>query len=241
MKALDLPMFQDRQRNQLDELSQLIEPFEFVGNEVLACVPETIPLSFEDFVDGYGRVSTYPSKTTIIRTHIKKFWTPKESWISLPDEVIEKFQIVSTAEEMQLDYVNRQIIGGAISIVKQATHFTDEEMMNIMVAKFKLLISCGKSATAARIAEIADIFDVSNKITNTRSGRGKVSALKDAIEQKIRDNEIMIRNVDLGGTLGYWINGYLKDGSKAALKNIAVFKMMTHSGKAIYSVQGEAL
>ena len=72
-----------------------------------------------------------------------------------------------------------------------------------------------------------------------KSGKKKVTAIKERLIKIFETNEWRIRDMALANKVGFWIKGYISGGNLADLTNLCKLKVMTHNNMPIYSVKEE--
>lgn len=240
MKGLEF--IQDKAKNNMDELTQLMEPFECKFNDALAKFPERFTLDPVYLMSKLGGPNlNTPSMFQVLQQHAddNNIDLDGVSTTSLDDYF--KFEV---AENTQIDLENG-CFQGEISVVRCKDFLNDEQMMDSMVKRFRQHIrseiSKATDTTAARLHEIADVFGLLDQVKSTSRNIKKRDIIVDEISELIENHKIRIRDVELGSRFGRWIAKFLRDGNLAAKKNIATLKIMSHSDQGIYSIHGEEL
>jgi hypothetical protein len=144
--------------------------------------------------------------------------------------------------EIFVDIENNTITGPKLKIIKEKMMFEEEELAGFMGQNgLPMLLSSDISKmTIERCNEIAELLGC-NEATKKRSINQKFHFIYKTVNSNIRENKWNIKNTDLADKVCMWIRAYLVDGSLPALTNFCKFKVMTHNGDAIYSVEEEPI
>lgn len=239
-----MDLFKDKKFEEFDELTQLIEPFIFELNTVLGKVPEENNLSFEDIIKlTDGRIDSRGLNKRDVLEFIYKRNNCDISDMSYENKrEISNCFVFEIIGDCAID-ASVPSMTGAITLVKTRSQYNDNEIMDYMVnhmsdAMFRGIRKASQT-TASRFHEIAESFGFLEEMKKCTAHKQRTRLLKDKIVSCVKDNEIRIRDVNLGIRFGRWINKWLCDGNLAALKNIATLKIVSHADKAIYSINEE--
>ena len=123
--------------------------------------------------------------------------------------------------------------------------FNDEEIQDYMFKKMKECMFNGlrkaSDCPASRFHELAESFGFLDEMKKCTTFKSRKRLMGEKILACFRDNEVRIRDVELGIRFGTWIAAYLGNGNLAALKNIATLKIVSYENKAIYSIKEELI
>ena len=238
-------IFDDKKLNQFDELTQLIEPFVFPINSNLNRFPKVTEITYEDvrnMQDGSSATSTLYLSTILD-------YVNKKMKLDIPFNVVsdDNFKKKFSMEIIEGTILNLEegTMNGVITIKKEESVYNDKEIKEIMIGNCVSSAFSGirkqKNAPASRIHELAETMGILSTLKDQRGFSDKVRVLREKIKEELETNRIRIRDVDLAIQYGRWINKFLSDGNMAALKNIALLRIMSHTDKAIYSIQEESL
>ncbi len=133
------------------------------------------------------------------------------------------------------------ITGPKLKITKHKSMFEEEELVGFMGREgLKALIAIAptKDLTIERCNEVAELLGCTEALSK-RSVNQKYELIYKSVHSHIRENKWNIKNVELSNKVCFWIKNYLVDGNLPSLTNFCKFKVMTHNGDAIYSIEEE--
>lgn len=232
-------VFDDKKFEELDWVSQAIEPIDSEMNEYLGKLPDEVSIDFETYIkmigDSYGAdVSLDRAVEHLMQKHCSNC---QLSW-DQKDELVKCFAFEMSGEPI-INFVDKTISGGELKLIKTASTL-DEKVLE------KLLGREGIQAVRnnympedgiGRANEIMEILGGCEGGLRTRSIRRKRAALHDRLVKLFKDNEWNIKDTTLANKVGFWICSYVKEGNLAAFSNFCRLKVMTHKGQPIYSME----
>lgn len=248
-----MSIYADKVYDELDFISQATEPFMDNVENLFSAIPDRILLHPEDICE-----STYVSRSyanismkEVIRKKIKKI---VEELIAsdrskydtdLCDLFTEKSFFTVESENLQPVEIN--VFTGdcniPLYIVKKTFSIKNEEIMSFAKNKtwnsfryvyFDYHKSQSNTDSIRRIKELCDIFNVD--CSRTKNIKVIADELASQIWQKINNDTYRIRTHRLMYLIGRWSKHYIDHGDIGSYANLTRFKLMTHSGKAIYSL-----
>jgi len=234
-------VFDDKKFEELDWISQATEPIDSQMNEVLGKVPEIISIDFpvyKKIVDsGYGLDLSLVSAITYA---IAKF-TPGSPISRSQMSALEKcFVLEFAGDEIILDFENKTISGGEITLVKLNSTM-DEKVLESMLGSEGIdqltYARFGGPGALARTNEVMELLGKCEDGLRTRSERRKRSILHKRMRILFKNNEWKIKDTELANKVGAWIAEYITDGNLSAFSNFCRLKVMTHKDQPIYSMK----
>lgn len=237
-------MFTDKVYEDLDELSQLVEPFNCELNDELAIIPDCIEITVDDIMHQLGDLGRW-STFSVERFMIIKIREYKGSDSVLADiwGAIDKFFKLKVEGEDVRSFtidIEKNTMSHKLVIVKDKLCYEEKELEKMSRNRFhrqvRDLLWQASKVNKSRLNEIAELFNA-EKSRQSRNWDKKVSLLCDHIKSMMEDRDLNIRDLGLAERFGRWVGLYVRDGSLPALTNITKLKIMTHSGKPIYSIE----
>lgn len=244
-----MELFKDKVYESLDDISQMVEPYQWDLNEQLGQMPDEIIIDerlIRDAIDT-GYICLYTSD--ILQDKANELGLESVA-IAISEKsllIYEFYDMVSEyiddgiteKNSMSYDPVINKITGGHIKLVKKKMAFEDRDIEDRMINDLEnsLLRSfCTvSSVNKSRINEIADLFGAKDVISE-RKARLKVRKLINRYKNLIRERELNIRDFKLMERFVRWNILYIKDGKLPALSNITKVKIMMRSKLPIYSI-----
>jgi hypothetical protein len=232
-------VFDDKKFEELDWISQAMEPIDSRLNEVLGKVPEEIIIDFKLYKnilhDSHNidltldRVISYVTKQ-YVNEHI--------SWRQL-DTLKQCFKLEITSEDVLLDFEKQEIVGGEIKFVKLMSTM-DEKVLEGLLGSEGIEAVSHTNFSGSGLSRANEIMELLGKCEHglkTRSERKKKLVITKRLRALFKDNEWKIKDTELANKVGTWISSYISEGSLAALSNFCRLKVMTHKEQPIYSME----
>ena len=227
--------FADVKYDNMDWISQAVEPIESDLEARWALIPDEMEISPDDlYIDSSGYINLgNAARHQILKCdpmfNIGLFW---------PFGYDELFQ-TEINTEIEWDVINKKFSSPLI-LRKKKRALTQQDLMRIMVYRVSdkiRNISINSDDEVLRAREVLDLIDHSRLVAAGRSKYKLAREINDATQAKITANEWRVRNTDLALKIGEWICEYIQRGNLHAMANFAKFKVMTHNGAPIYSVK----
>lgn len=238
-------MFKDKVYEDMDDISKMIEPFQYDLNDDLSKFPDKIEVKPEDIFDenrwgGYGAsISDIVHKTAkqIGLKHIQ------DDCYDLVKAGFFKIEVEGEEEDYKPTVtvdVTTMSMSHKVFIVKEKIAFDEQELESMRKKDFSEWMyrrfSRSSDINKGRFNEIADIYGA-ELAKSERSSRGKVTQFVTHIEKLMDDKILDIRDMTLCRKFNNWIVLYVKDGNLAALNNLTRIKIITHEKRPIYSIE----
>jgi len=230
-----MSLFKDKVYEEMDDISKLIEPYQYSLNDDLAQFPDEVEITRDHMQTQYSfsvrDVVRSKAKELELYNLVDKVWEVGESFF--------EFKIYDSegevAESIDYDFKNNKM-NGRILLVKKKAYLGDADIVGVIKKTIEDKFYSGNNTyDSKRINEIADLFN-DNTVKKQRSIRKKVRHLSRHLAALIDSRKIDIRDVGLASRFVDWIILYIKDGNLPALANITKLKIMTHNNRPIYSI-----
>lgn len=240
-------MFKDSVYDNLDDISQLVEPFNCRVNDELSKLPDIVDIDYE-FLDQRMKVQHWGSIDDLSISSMLNSCVKHKSinWNILQGHLNDffKLQIGDDPEKKVKCQINLEkgTLSNTIKIVKTSHGYTDEELYKKIVDnlryEFTNQLRQASKLHKSNVNEIAEVFDI-DEVSKCRGLREKRKALLNGITGQFKDRVINIRDYELGLRFTDWLIAYIKHNHMGAIKNITLFKVMMLNEKPIYSLDNE--
>lgn len=232
-------MFKDKFYEEMDDISKMIEPYQYSVNEDLSRFPDQVEITPEDLETPWGLTTK-----DVLRRHAKTLGLSSlvDKSYDMANDFFE-FRILNEfdeeIEETTLNFKDG-ILSDKIFMVKKRVAYEDADVEKI--AKQAIIDGLSFSSwlyrelNPGRFNEIADLFN-DGDTKKQRSIRKKSYSFRNHMSKLIDSKKIDIRDIDLCSRFASWILLYIKDGNLAALNNVTRLKIMMHQNKPIYSME----
>ena len=244
-----IDLFRDKAYEELDDISQIVEPYQYGVNNDLALFPEEIILD-SNFIknelekEGSNRSYLNFSLASIVISLISDLnLNNLRNEIRYSYRVVDMFFDLQVSDGATFNASTNELIG-EIKIVKKKLAYEDKEIQALMMTylknKFSDMSYKPSRISKSRLNEICDLFN-STEALQDRSASGKLSYLFDKYKELISNRSLNIRDVDLFKRFVDWNYMYIVNGSLPAMSNITKIKIMMRSGLPIYSLKEEVI
>jgi hypothetical protein len=230
-------MFKDRVYEEMDDISKLVEPYQYSLNEALAQFPDQIELTTEELSSPWGIncMEIFRSHVNKLElNHLLKSHRPGDDFFQF--KIIDEFgEYVDTADLNFRD----STLSNKIVMVKSKIGYEDfdvEKIAKQAIIEGLQVYNSYRMLNASRLNEIADLFN-DNATKKERSVRRKMPMFRKHMGDLIDSKKLDIRDVGLCTRFASWIIAYVQHGNLAALNNITRLKIMTHQNRPIYSIE----
>ena len=235
-----MSIFEDKTYSAMDWVSQAVEPIVSSLNDKLATFPNEFVFTNNDIArlatNGYSDLSI--TEDQLIEHALRKHMNADLSKVEA--EIVNAYDVVVDGEPW-IDMTRNTLEGGTIRLIKTTDHFDEKSLLGMMgkTGLHKLGTLDTRRVDVARVNEIIELIGGYDALLKTKSIGTKCQGIQNALGTIMSLNKWNIRNVDLSNRVVEWVYLYLQHGNLAALTNFCKFKVMTHEGQAIYSVQEE--
>lgn len=233
-------IFDDKKFEELDWVSQAIEPIESKLSEFLAAIPDETTIDYNMYIKLINdRWDIGLSLHTVINhlmiEHCKilfynLYWQHQ-------DELIKCFSF-SSDEDLIIDFKNQTLVG-TLRVIKTTSTLDEKVLENLLgrLGAMRVVDICITTFSNGRANEVMEILGGCDHGIKTRSPRQKQLAIRDRLVKLFKDNEWKIKDTTLADNVGIWISLYIKEGNLAAWSNFCKLKVMTHKNQPIYSME----
>ena len=240
-----MDLFKDKTFDEMDEISQLIEPFESQINVELSLFPDEFVLEADYFLGliEYNRNHLNYSVTEDLRKIVERQANRSELKLLAKtartnNKFIDEFFMIQASENCSYNAKTNELIG-EIKVIKKKIAYEDKDIENQMkeclISAFNSFYSPSE-VNKPRINEILDLFNVKGGLSEKKA-LTKVRLLSKHYQALIDDRSLNIRDVELFKRFVHWNIKYIKDGSLPSLSNITKVKIMMRKGLPIYSIK----
>lgn len=229
-----MSVFQDKKYENLDWLSQAMQPIDSPLNTVLASLPDIIDVDIDTLKAHLGGSDTF-SMSHLIVSLVHSIPEAKNlSWEDR-DSLKQCFEI--TVSDNTIVNFEENAIDGEIKIVKTVFTFEDQDLQKMMgklgISELRYL---NRGASATRLNEILELVGGCEEAISSRSMKKKIVALRVRMQNIFSKNEWNIKDTELANKLCIWAKRYVEDGTISGLTNFCKVKILTYSGNPIYSI-----
>jgi hypothetical protein len=233
--------FKDEVYENMDDISKLVEPFEYSVNNDLSQFPDEIELdtsmlksiiSYESWSESWGQNLSFFVRAKSDSLGLQSL--SKEIGFNNSNFVHSMF--------IFFDFENNIITGGKIFLRKKKIAVEDndiESVLNATIVKtFDNNFFGACDVNKKRLNEIAEMFGA-KQARKERSWRKKTEELRNHFQEIVKNKNLVIKDVELFKRFLNWNVMYIKDGKLPAMANLARIKIMMRNGMPIYSIKEE--
>jgi hypothetical protein len=234
-----MSIFKDKVYEEMDDISKLIEPYQYSLNDELSQFPDEVVLDSSHITSFYSisiqDIVRAKAKELELNDLVAKVWDIGDSFFEF--KMLDNFGEVTDSVEYNFQ---EKTINGKIVLIKKKPCLEDNDVVSAIKRSIEnVLHNWGSDFDSKRINEIADLFN-SNTVSKQRSVRKKMRELRNHIVSQVDSRKLDIRDVGLATRFAEWIVLYVKYGNLPALANITKLKIMTHQNRPIYSIDEKA-
>jgi hypothetical protein len=243
-----MSIFKDKVFEEMDEITQMIEPFESQINTELSKFPDEF-LVEEDVLEGLVAYNSRRlSYGSTISDDIRKLVERKAHNLGLTfladtartnRHFMDEFFTMEISEGATYNAETNKL-DGEIKIKKIKIGYEDRDFHEIMEShvrsEFIRYFPSPGAVNNSRINEILDLFNVKEGLAERKALR-KVDHLMTNYISLIKDRKLIIKDIELFKRFINWNILYIRNGNLPALSNITKVKIMMRSGQPIYSIK----
>jgi len=228
-------VFDDKRYDQLDWVSQAVQPIETPLSALLEKLPESVRIDF-DLIrssDPAGNLN----RDTLVESMMRKFGSQVFTWKER-DLLFDCFEFNQVSEELILN-LEDQTLTGELYLIKTKCVLDEDEIKNVMgeYGREQLGRIQAYNMDQTRANEMLDLLEKSEAAMASRSGKVKKQAMLNRLSEIFKTNEWKVKSTDLANNISIWIKNYIETGDLAALSNITRLKVMTYKESPIYSIE----
>jgi len=240
-------IFQDKVYEEMDEITQMIEPFESKINVELSKFPDEF-LVEEEFLSAMVMFNFRRVSYGSIYEDLRKIVERKASQMGLNflaetartnRNFMEEFFRLEVSEDTVYDAELNKLYG-EVKVVKIKIGYEDKDLNEIMEAyltnEFSKCFFSPGTVNNGRTNEILDLFNVKEGLAERKS-LVKIRYLRNRYIDLIKDRGLNIKDIELFKRFVQWNLLYIRNGSLPALSNITKIKIMMRKGQPIYSIK----
>lgn len=241
-----MELFKDTKYDELDDISQLVEPYEFIINEQLSKFPDELELDNSFFkravLRNAGSETIYEDLRSVVeRAANDRNLNELGDWTRSNYEFSRDFFKYEVGDDVRYNAKTDELTGSA-KIVKQKMAYEDKDidemLLKHMNKEFRIKLGRPSYVNKSRINEICDLFGVTDALSDRKTS-GKVGRLRNKYEELFNNRSLNIRDVDLFSRFIKWNVAYIRDGNLPAMSNITKIKIMMRNELPIYSIKEE--
>lgn len=249
-----MSVFKDEVYEDMDDLTRLIEPFEYEVNTDLSLFPDEFDVSIDMILPGIcnGWSEQYFSQelgnvvgdmaTRLCLNSLTKEISSRSEFVR--DMFEFRWELDEEDGDIVIDVANNTMSGGKLFIAKKkiAVEDTDIEkkMASYIYETINYSFDSARDVNKKNINQIADLFGAT-KARQERAWRNKIRCLAIFFRDLVKERKLLIKDFSLFKRFVKWIIMYVKNGNLPAMSNIARLKIMMRSGNPIYSIKEESV
>lgn len=239
-----MDLFKDKTYEDMDEISQIVEPYEFIINDELSKFPDEILLDadcmFKILQYNSGRDHSSKSMRQVIQTEAARLDLEKLSKHSREQySFVDEFFDLHIEEGTTFNASTKEL-NGEIKLTKKKIAYEDKEIDEMLITymnkQFNNSLNKPSVMSKPRINEICDLFGIKDALSD-RTARGKRNKLFAKYKELMSDRTLNIRDVELFKRFINWNIKYIRDSNLPAMSNITKIKIMMRSELPIYSIK----
>lgn len=229
-------VFHDKRYEQLDWVSQAVQPIETPLSAILERLPESTRIDYQlvTYNDARGSIG----KSSLIDKMLSSYSNGHRFVWRERDLLYSCFELDQRSEELILN-LEEGTLTGELYLLKIKYTLEEDDVKRILgeFGKEQLGHMNSYNMDSSRANEMLDLLEKSEAAIASRSGKVKKQAIQDRLAQIFKDNEWRVRNTDLANSMCMWIKAYIERGDLASLSNITRLKVMTYKDGPIYSIE----
>lgn len=244
--------FVDEVYESMDDISKLIEPFEFKANTELAEFPDEVEITPDRLYElacrsgGYYFESWSTGVNSLVYENARRLNLEAivSETLNNSNFTTKIFEIVTVPDledgVITFDTVTKTISGGKVILRKKSLIVEDADiesrMITILVQRFNSEIFSPSCMDKKRLNEVANLFGA-KEACKERAWKPKIDQLRIYYTKMIDEKRLPIKDMELFKRFVEWNINYIKHGNLPSFANITRLKIMLKSGLPIYSVK----
>lgn len=248
-------LFEDKVFNEMDEMSQMIEPIKDPLNDILSSFPSEIHISNTDILNCISnsyQPYLHNNFSICIKNYILRDLMINNEYFKANKDDVHLTDAYSNISDMfdlefengDLKKINMSDIlsddGTRIKLIKRCSVIPMTTFSVRLYAKW--YINIGNMKKVNQLNNLKDIISMINseyfKASQSRSFSTQFDILCTAMEKIFNDDIWKIRNLELAGNIGKWMKSYIKCRDSVAMTNLLKLKLMVsrNNGSGLYSI-----
>jgi uncharacterized protein YfkK (UPF0435 family) len=241
-------LFDDKKYESMDDISKMVEPWENPYDDIICKLPDEweVPVKIIERC-----LSCYDPDPIIFKNFMSNFLTPVEASLLIESRILEKEYKNGKYDKGLLNievtpgYTFNSLTyeqNGTIKVVKTARCISEETLKKMLLNNFERNVFKSISSDGYKSETLRNLYEVvtSKKYeSDNKSKRLLIATVKDELRNLIIEDRWRIRSFNLYNKFFSWCSAYLNHSDSASIANIMKMKIMTYSGRAIYSVGEE--
>lgn len=241
-------LFDDKKYESMDEISQMIEPWENPYDSILEKLPDEYEIEPRIIL---RHVNAYEVDVAFIKHLLNKYLTQDEIVVLLNARLTEKdykngkyipgLYDVNISGDFSINSVTQEITG-SLKLVKTIKNMSEAKLKEKILYTADRCLFVKRSADSYKADSMRTIYEVVTGKpyqSDTRSKKDLISEVKKELINLIAEDRWRIRSFNLYIKLIHWFESFNTMGSSASIANIMKLKIMTYNGRAIYSIGEE--
>ena len=241
-------LFDDKKYESMDEISQMIEPWENPYDSILEKLPDEYEIEPRIIL---RHVNAYEVDVAFIKYLLNKYLTQDEIMVLLNARLTEKdykngkyipgLYDVNISENFSINSVTQETTG-SLKLVKTIKTMSEAKLKERILYTADRCLFIKRSADSYKADSMRTVYEVVTGKpyqSDTRSKKDLISEVKKELINLIAEDRWRIRSFNLYIKLINWFESFNTMGSSASIANIMKLKIMTYNGRAIYSIGEE--
>jgi hypothetical protein len=241
-------LFDDKKYDDMDDISKMVEPWESGFDDILCKLPDVFKVPPEVIV---ASVSSHKMDDYISNTIFKTFLNEKEIQLLSSSELLSRpwsskksayedalYEPEITTDSLTYDTLTHEVKGELV-YRKTLLKMDEDRLKKLILSKIDYKLFRNRSGVYL-LKETKALYEA---LTGKHLASKKRAEVFNETEKEIyaifSEDKFRIRSYDLAIKFLHWCDLYCRYGDTASMANIMKLKIMTHSGRAIYSIEEE--
>ncbi len=241
-------LFDDKKYESMDEISQMIEPWENPYDSILEKLPdeyEVPPLVI------LRSLNAYEADAVFIKGLFNKYLSREEVELVINARLVDKeykngkytpgLYDIEISDDFSINSVTKEAIG-SIKLVKTIKAMSEAKLKEKILYAADRCLFIKRTADSYKADSMRTIYEVVTGKpyqSDTRSKKDLINEVKKELINLIAEDRWRIRSFNLYIKLIHWFERFNTMGCSASIANIMKLKIMTYNGRAIYSIGEE--
>ena len=241
-------LFDDKKYESMDEISQMIEPWENPYDSIIGKLPDTYEIEPHIIL---RNINAYEVDAVFIKYLFNKYLTQEEVMLVLNARLTDKeykngkytpglFDI-DISGDFSINSVTKETTG-SIKLVKTIKAMSEAKLKEKILYQAERILFQKRTSDSYKADSMRTVYEVVTGKpyqSDTRSKKDLIYEVKKELINLIAEDRWRIRSFNLYIKLINWFESFNTMGSSASIANIMKLKIMTYNGRAIYSIGEE--